>query len=100
MSDDVERPKTESAEYGNIEVRAPDGELDEIFGEGFLHLEQMSDGCWWFSFTDKSGHMIHCNLRGTGREVKDDDCDEVEHEVVARVEYQGVVKPPKRKVRA
>jgi hypothetical protein len=80
-------PKTESAKYGDIEVRAPDGVLDEIVGTGTLHLEQLSDGAWWFSFTDKNGHCIHCNLWGTGVQIEV--LGEIEHQVVGRVEYEG-----------
>lgn len=92
---DAEQPKTKSAKYGDIEIRAPDDELDEIVGEGTLHLEQLGDGHWWFSFTDKKGHMIHCNLWGTGRKIKGLG-GEVEHEVVARVEYEGRIVKAKR----
>lgn len=94
MKSDRERPQTKSARYGDIEVRAPCGELDEIVGKGTLHLEQMNDGCWWFSFTDENGYTIHCNLWGTGEQIGDR--DDVMHEVVGRVEYQGqvVAAPP------
>lgn len=82
MADDSKAPKTKSAKYGAIEVRAPEDELDEVVlnhrGVHF-HLEQMSDGHWWMCIRDADGHGVHINLWGTG-------------EVVARAEYEGVCK--------
>lgn len=40
-----------------IEVRLRSGELDEIVGEGYYHLEQMSPTHWWLALGE-----LHVNL--------------------------------------
>ena len=86
--DESTAPTSVAGKYGGIEVRCYDGSLDEVVMDGF-HLEQMSDGCWWMSVTDKDGHCVHIILWATGKVIERND-GEPESEVVARAEYQGV----------
>jgi hypothetical protein len=44
----------------NYEVRLDhNGELDEVFGNGYLHLERMDGNQWWIGFTLTDGRMLH-----------------------------------------
>lgn len=46
-----------------IEVRMPNGELDEIVGFGVFHVEQLDDNVWFF---DLGG----CRFRVTGKKIQ------------------------------
>jgi hypothetical protein len=49
-----------------IETRYQGGEVDEVClyvdGECVLHLEQMSDQCFWMGLRTKNGYGVHVNI--------------------------------------
>ena len=52
------------------EIRRYAGELDEVVGQGFFHLEQMSDTHWWMALYDTHGNEIAINLTTTRATIR------------------------------
>ena len=45
-----------------------DGSLDEVCGQGFVHLEQMDFGAWWLGLDAPRGEpRDHCRVWVSGR---------------------------------
>lgn len=47
-----------------------EGQLDEFFADGHVHLERMDGNQWWIGVTPKNGETIHLRFGAISRRAK------------------------------